>query len=413
MRCRRVSLEELRDNHDSELVNYKSANERHNGHNTANTTDLNRMSPVLSDEDSEQAPNGSALSKAARVLLALVGILDYQDGLLWRILSFCSILFPVGVSTTFFVTSLMAGAEPRAFSTYICYFFGSVIATLSLRQGGITSLLGPVDHRLDLYAEESGFMADWQKLSLWRLGEVTGLYVFIVSCRLIASFVTDNVSYGKAIAGGALDILPGLSFSLMILRLVMVCFCQLHICCGLELAIDSFGLRLFRDMDMERAIEEWNLVQATLRQCSGKISSSITIMGICCFACLMFLAEQLLNNPELLQSLLQTSLWMGWLYPPILLFGYTMLRAAAVTEKASRVAPLVNSWKFQNKKGEYISLMDHDRQYVVQYIIQSEAGFYMKGVRLTAGSVQKMCYYFAAFTFSLFAQFLNGASGRL
>ena len=26
----------------------------------------------------------------------------------------------VGVSTTFFVTSLMAGAEPRAFSTYIC-----------------------------------------------------------------------------------------------------------------------------------------------------------------------------------------------------------------------------------------------------------------------------------------------------
>eukprot|EP00913_Durusdinium_trenchii_P008597 g8072.t1 len=301
------------------------------------------------------------------------------------------------------------------------YFFGSVIATLSLRQGGITSLLGPVDHRLDLYAEESGFMADWQKLSLWRLGEVTGLYVFIVSCRLIASFVTDNVSYGKAIAGGALDILPGLSFSLMILRLVMVCFCQLHICCGLELAIDTFGLRLFRDMDMERAIEEWNLVQATLRQCSGHSVSSITIMGICCFACLM--------------SLLQTSLWMGWLYPPILLFGYTMLRAAAVTEKASRVAPLVNSWKFQNKKGEYISLMDrgiciiyfafadysdyriqskdHDRQYVVQYIIQSEAGFYMKGVRLTAGSVQKMCYYFAAFTFSLFAQFLNGASGRL
>ena len=27
---------------------------------------------------------------------------------------------------------------------------------------------------------------------------------------------------------------------------------------------------------------------------------------------------------------------------------------------------------------------------VVQYIIQSEAGFYMKGVRLTAGTVQKM-----------------------
>lgn len=25
---------------------------------------------------------------------------------------------------------------------------------------------------------------------------------------------------------------------------------------------DSFGLRVFRDMDMEKALEEWNLVQA-------------------------------------------------------------------------------------------------------------------------------------------------------
>ncbi|CAJ1407625.1 unnamed protein product, partial [Effrenium voratum] len=68
------------------------------------------------------------------------------------------------------------------------------------------------------------------------------------------------------------------------------------------------------------------------------------------------------------------------------LFAYTMMRAAAVTEKASRVAPLVNSWKFESKKDS----MDENRQYVVQYIIQSEAGFYMKGVRLTAGTVQKM-----------------------
>ena len=41
---------------------------------------------------------------------------------------------------------------------------------------------------------------------------------------------------------------------------------------------------------------------------------------------------------------------------------------------------------------------------VVQYIVQSEAGFYMKGVRLTSGAVQKMSYYFAAFTFSRPAQ---------
>jgi len=405
VRCRRISLEELRENYDSELVNRQGGGDRpsHTRHLRNETADT-VLSPWLSDDSSDE-PTSTALNTPARVLLALVGILDFKDGLLWRVLSFFSLIFPVALSITTMVSTMTAGADLRVFSTYICYFAGSFLATLSLRRAGITSLLGPVDHRLDLYAEESGFLEDWQRLSVWRLGEVMGLYVVMVSFRVISTLITTDVSYGQAITGGAFDIFPGLSFSLMILRLVMVCFVQLHICSGLELAIDSFGLRVFRDMDMEKALEEWNLVQATLRQCSGKLSTSMSIMGICCFGCLMFLAEQLLNNPELLQNLLQTALWMGWLYPPVLLFAYTMMRAAAVTEKASRVAPLVNSWKFEKQDHQKAFLMDHDRQYVVQYIIQSEAGFYMKGVRLTAGSVQKMSYYFAAFTFSLFARF--------
>ena len=38
---------------------------------------------------------------------------------------------------------------------------------------------------------------------------------------------------------------------------------------------------------------------------------------------------------------------LGWLYPPSIYLLYALLRAAGVTEKASRVGPLVNSWKFQ------------------------------------------------------------------
>eukprot|EP00435_Cladocopium_sp_Y103_P071736 s363_g38.t1 len=45
--------------------------------------------------------------------------------------------------------------------------------------------------------------------------------------------------------------------------------------------------------------------------------------------------------------------------------------------------------------------VDVDRQYVVQYINQSQAGFFMKGVRITGFEVQKMMYYFAALTFTL------------
>lgn len=58
-------------------------------------------------EDSKLEPTGTALSQVAKLLLALVGILaphltlspfgcaeDWKDGLFWRVLSFCSILFP-------------------------------------------------------------------------------------------------------------------------------------------------------------------------------------------------------------------------------------------------------------------------------------------------------------------------------
>lgn len=43
---------------------------------------------------------------------------------------------------------------------------------------------------------------------------------------------------------------------------------------------------------------------------------------------------------------LRMCFFLGWLFPPVFLFLYSMMRAAGVTEKASRVAPLVNSWHF-------------------------------------------------------------------
>ncbi|CAE7260182.1 unnamed protein product, partial [Symbiodinium microadriaticum] len=70
-------------------------------------------------------------------------------------------------------------------------------------------------------------------------------------------------------------------------------------------------------------------------------------------------------SPDLLQ-------WILWFYPLITLYLYTMMRAAAVTEKVSRVAPLINSWTFQ-VHGEdggdpEPRWVDHERQYIVQYI---------------------------------------------
>ena len=44
----------------------------------------------------------------------------------------------------------------------------------------------------------------------------------------------------------------------------MMCI-QLHIVAGMEHAIDSFSINFYKDMDIEVALSDWNMVQATLR----------------------------------------------------------------------------------------------------------------------------------------------------
>ena len=141
-------------------------------------------------------------------------------------------------------------------------------------------------------------------------------------------------------------------------------------------------------------------------QVSGRLSGSILMLGLSCLGPLVLLAERALRDPDFVSASLDTALWIAWLYPPILQFLYVTARAASVTGRACRVAPLVNSWKFESQEEESeVSGMDPGRQYVVQYIMQSEAGFYMKGVRITNSDVQKMGYYLVAFTFGIASRF--------
>lgn len=91
-------------------------------------------------------------------------------------------------------------------------------------------------------------------------------------------------------------------------------------------------------------------------------------------------------------------MWSGWLCPPIALTFYFVFRAAAITEKCNRVPALINSWTRMEQ------LIDHEKQYIVQYIMHSAAGFYVKGVRLNATWALKLLYLFGVLLFSLLTQ---------
>ena len=57
---------------------------------------------------------------------------------------------------------------------------------------------------------------------------------------------------------------PSISLCLASIGFVGTAYLQLHILSGLELATDSFTMRVFRDMDFEEAVEEC-VLQAMLR----------------------------------------------------------------------------------------------------------------------------------------------------
>ena len=140
-----------------------------------------------------------------------------------------------------------------------------------------------------------------------------------------------------------------------------------------------------------------NILQATLRQVSSKLSDCLLVIGACCLASVVILAEHVLFALDVDADMVVD--FLPCFFPLILVFLYCILRAAEVTEKANRVAPLVNSWQFQNADTEAV-WMDDARQFAVQYINQSRPGFYVRGALLTVPNAQKISYYFAAISFA-------------
>lgn len=287
--------------------------------------------------------------------------------------------------------------EADVMVTTIC-FLASVAVSIWLL-GDVEDFLSDPGHGLDFYAWNAGFIQEWRKKSRRRLMEACSclLLMWVLRC-LIFSQINPS----------AHDLLLSISFCVASGGFMAVAYLELHVLSGLELAIDSFSVNFFRVMDVKEALADWNVLQPMLRHISAKLSTSLLPLGCACGASILYLIESSLLRPDveggfdfILQNL--------WCLPPNCFFLYTLMRAAAVTEKASRVSPLVNSWNFENIDGpdDLPDWMDLERQYLVQYIIQSEAGFYIQGVRLRFFQVSKMCYYLGAILFAVVSQVMS------
>eukprot|EP00438_Fugacium_kawagutii_P033056 Skav206315 [mRNA] locus=scaffold3460:62541:64426:+ [translate_table: standard] len=384
--CRRMSLDDLRTNHDAVIA-------------TTQRTETNTR-PIVTSESYQS--HSSSFCRFAILWLRLVGMLDFANlrpGCALFCISIVQMILLMGV-LIFHIG--MGVSDPYISATTLCYLVGVLCAAWRLRWSGVHNLLLRADG-LEAYAMKSGFLDEWRRTSRRRLKEVMGFLLVMLCCRWLADFA-DRIWDMQTRERHEISA----CFSVSAIMFSAIMFLLLHLVAGMEHAIDSFSINFYADMDMEVALGEWNMIQATLRQVSTKLSAPMLLLGSSCGASLLLLVQLTVLHDETqpqLKSGFPFFCFTSWLFPPVLLFLYAMMRAAGVTEKASRVAPLVNSWNFEDEENDDVpSWMNLGRQYIVQYMIQSEAGFYLQGMRLHAFQVTKLSYYFAAFIFALFSR---------
>jgi len=173
---------------------------------------------------------------------------------------------------------------------------------------------------------------------------------------------------------------------------VLVCltYCMLFVARALTVIVDTFGCRIADSPNLPEVTHQWNLLQAVVRKSSGTIER--------CFVALMVTAVVMI--PALIADLfvltLDRAAVLNLLPGTVVTVGIfrMIFLAAAVTDKCIRVPALVNALHFGPGT-------DRMKQHIVEYIVNSAAGFYVCDVRMTTEMTLKFMYTWSIVVFGI------------
>lgn len=232
------------------------------------------------------------------------------------------------------------------------------------------------------YAQRAGFYDSWVARS--RRDMIVCCATWLLSCLCRAW--SDGLLF--AWPGGSRPESPYcwlrvVTFTVCSGLVIGLSFCLLHICRALAVMVDTFCFNILNDTALTDAVREWNTLQAVLRKASSSVERCFfNLQATASFAVLLCVADVVRDA----RSEPEGALFLTRLVPVMLVACSVVsifFRAAAVTDKCARVPSLVNSFGHD---------MDTGRQYVVEYIINSAAGFYVFEVRLTQAMALKFTY---------------------
>ena len=164
--------------------------------------------------------------------------------------------------------------------------------------------------------------------------------------------------------------------------------------------IDSYCIGVVANVNLVDSVSRWNAVQAILRKAAEALHALLCVLQGTVFLVFM------LSGVYAYQNFGTDTHHFLDVYPllpaGLVMIGIVRLffTAAEVTERCTRVPSLVNACIFGPGT-------DADRQYLVQYIVNSSAGFYMFQVRITSQMTVKFAHVCAVATFAVLTQILQ------
>jgi len=264
----------------------------------------------------------------------------------------------------------------------------------------VQDLIGPCSTTLLHHATSHGFLKDWVDEGLKNLKLFTCVWV----CAGLAGITLSVTLDGIDIVTLALTV-----YQLGLFLAVIHCLTQLLV--FLDNMVDQYCMLCFQGVRCDRAVYVWNLLQALLRHVAKSMENCLVCLQVSIMFAFLWLLSRFVDALTKLssESLMQQFAMMkhqGILSSTIFALISLLVmvpsslvifvKAASVSEECSRVPALINSLVTQPEKK-----MNLERQYIVTFIVNSDAGFYVKGVRLTAAIVMKMSYLFGAIVCTL------------
>jgi len=271
---------------------------------------------------------------------------------------------------------------------------GSLLGLVSMASHCNTKHLVEYCNLLHTYACQEGFDHRWATQACWDLVMMLLLWIVVVVERIRGSGVLKAMPQGEVDAAILLHII---SFSLSSLILVALSFCMLYVCNALLHTVNAFCIVIVAGGSLDDAVPRWNTVQAMLRTGSKQIQACLFVLqATVLFTCL-------LGAIDVYQSVQQERDYVFTLIPGALLtlgISWIFFKAAAITDKCARVPSLINSCTFEAD-------IDLERQYVVEYVLFSSAGFYVFEVCLTSDMILRFAYILVIGVFTLFTKIVS------